>query len=203
MSGETAATRILIEEHRLIERGLDCLKALVRAARSDGRLDAAPAAEALALIRDFADRCHHAKEEDRLFRSMERAGLPRDGGPLAVMLDEHESGRGHVRAMAERLERAAAGDRDALAAFAAHAAALDDLLRQHIAKENGVLFPMADQLLEGAPAEALLADFRRVESDAGGDRHREWVARVGDLCRLCSLEPLGSAQLPTLAREFL
>ena len=200
---ETVATRILVEEHRLIERGLDCLKVLVRAARRDGRLEAAPATEALALVREFADRCHHTKEEDRLFLSMERQGLPRDGGPLAVMLDEHESGRGHVRAMADRLERAALGDGDALGAFAKHASALDDLLREHIAKENGVLFPMADELLEGAPAEALLADFRRIESDAGGQRHREWIARVRDLCSLCSLEPLGSGQLPTLAREFL
>jgi hemerythrin-like domain-containing protein len=119
------------------------------------------------------------------------------------MLDEHASGRGHVGVMAARLERAAAGDRDALAAFVKHAAALDDLLREHIAKEDGVLFPMADELLEGAPAEALLADFRRIECEAGGRRHQEWVVRVGDLCRVCSLEPLGAAQLPTLAREFL
>lgn len=200
---QTAATRILIEEHRLIERGLDCLQAVVRAARRAGRLEAAPATEALALVREFADRCHHAKEEDRLFLSMEHAGLSREGAPLAVMLDEHESGRGHVRAMTARLERAAAGDLDALAAFSTHAAALDDLLREHIAKEDGILFPMADELLEGAPAETLLVDFRRIESEAGGRRHQEWMARVGALCRTCSLEPVGPAQVPTLAREFL
>jgi hemerythrin-like domain-containing protein len=199
----SAATRILTEEHRLIERGLDCLVAVVSAARRDGRLDATTAGEALALVSDFADRCHHGKEEDRLFPAMRDAGLEQDGGVLAMMRDEHESGREHARAMAASLDGAAAGDPRALAAFATHAGELDSLLRTHIAKEDQVLFPLGDELLDGAATAALLADFHRVESDAGGGRHTRWIERLDDLCRACSIEPLRRSALPTLEKEFL
>jgi hemerythrin-like domain-containing protein len=199
----SAATRILSEEHRLIERGLDCLAAIARAARRERRLDAKTAAEALALIRDFADRCHHAKEEDRLFAAMEAAGLERDGGVLGVMLEEHESGRGHVRAMAAVVDRAAGGDADAIAVFGRHADELDELLREHIEKEDSVLFPLGDEMLGHAGGEALLADFRRLESEAGARRHAEWVRRLDDLCRPCGVEPIARSALPAVAKEFL
>jgi hemerythrin-like domain-containing protein len=194
---------VLVEEHRLIERGLDCLAAAVREGHRAGRLDAGVAGEALALVRDFADRCHHAKEEDRLFAAMEDAGLEHDGGVLAVMLEEHESGREHARGMAASLDRASSSDATALATFERHAAALDRLLRDHIAKEDGVLFPLGDEMLGGGAAAALLADFRRIEADAGGRRHTEWLARLDRLCRACSLDPVARSVVPTLVREFL
>ena len=65
-------------------------------------------------IREFADARHHGKEEDILFRAMVAAGFPADGGPIAVMLMDHEAGREHVRVMAGRAGQAApwtAGDR--------------------------------------------------------------------------------------------
>jgi hemerythrin-like domain-containing protein len=118
------------------------------------------------------------------------------------MLDEHESGRRHVAAMAATLERAAAGDAPALAAFERHAGDLDALLREHIAKEDQVLFPMAEDLLDGAAGDALLADFRRIEADAGA-RHRTWLSRLDTLCDRCAVARLDRSRVPTIAREFL
>lgn len=42
-----------------------------------------------------------------------------------------------------------------------------------------------------------------VESDAGGERHREWMARVGALCAYCRLDPIQRSQVPTLLEELL
>ena len=94
------ATALLKEEHDLILRGLTVLeKAAARLAAGQ----AVPVGVLQALVaffRDFADRCHHGKEEAMLFPALESAGLPREGGPTGVMCFEHEQGRACVRAMA-------------------------------------------------------------------------------------------------------
>jgi hemerythrin-like domain-containing protein len=82
------ATEILTHEHRVIEQVLGCLEAMGAEARAAGRLDGAAAQDAVAFFRNFADRCHHGKEEVHLFPALEAKGFPRDGGPTGVMLDE-------------------------------------------------------------------------------------------------------------------
>jgi hemerythrin-like domain-containing protein len=52
----------------------------------------------------FADKCHHGKEENSLFPLLEVRGVPREGGPIEVMLYEHQLGRSYVKAMRESLE---------------------------------------------------------------------------------------------------
>ena len=63
-------------------------------------------AQCIIFFRLFADACHHGKEEDLLFTELEAQGMPRDAGPIAVMLDEHAQGRALVRTMAAALEQA-------------------------------------------------------------------------------------------------
>ena len=97
-------TEILSGEHRIIEQVLDCLEKIAQNCATGGRLDKTSAEQALDFFRDFADRCHHGKEETHLFRAMEAKGFPRQGGPTGVMLHEHEQGRAHIRDMAEAIE---------------------------------------------------------------------------------------------------
>ena len=52
-------------------------------------------------LKVFADTCHHAKEEELLFPAMVLAGIPKEGGPIGVMLTEHSQGRAHVKALGE------------------------------------------------------------------------------------------------------
>ncbi len=92
-------TRMLMDEHRNIERVLDCLERMTVLADTSGHLDGASARQALAFFRGYADRCHHGKEEDLLFPMMEKKGFPRETGPLGIMRDEHEAGRAHIHAM--------------------------------------------------------------------------------------------------------
>jgi hypothetical protein len=56
-------------------------------------------------FRNFADRCHHSKEEDELFPKMVEHGIPKEGGPIGVMLMEHDQGRAFVRGMSEAAEQ--------------------------------------------------------------------------------------------------
>jgi len=100
----------------------------------------------LDFLEHFADQCHHEKEEQLLFLELERAGLPRDFGPTSCMREEHQRGRaGRARMLA------AVHSRDPRA-LASAVRGYVDLLRQHIDKEDQVLFPMAREML---PADAV------------------------------------------------
>ncbi len=130
----------------------------------------------------FADRCHHAKEEDLLFPRLESRGMPREGGPIAVMLEEHQQGRAYVRAIAQAGERYAGGDTSATQALIQNARGYVGLLRQHIVKEDSVLFNMADSLLSQADQDELVEGFERVEEERlGPGVHERYHALIAEL----------------------
>jgi hemerythrin-like domain-containing protein len=175
-------TEILSNEHRVIEQVLSCLEAIAREAELAGRLDPQPARDAIVFLRNFADRCHHGKEEAHLFPALEAKGFPRDSGPTGVMLREHEQGRAHVRGMDENLAAAAAGDAAALKQFVDHARGYVALLREHIYKEDHILFQLADRALGDADQQALLAAFGRVEAEEMGQgTHEKFLKIAQDL----------------------
>ncbi len=139
------ATRILSEEHQLILRALAAGRGMAERLRQGGEVRRADVATLVEFVRGFADRHHHAKEEEVLFPWMEARGFSRTYGPLACMLAEHESGRQLVREI-EALGKTLPADPGRCAAaiemFATH-------LEHHIAKEDQMLFPMADRLGDG------------------------------------------------------
>ncbi len=176
------ATDDLRAEHEGILRMLAVLESM---AGKLGGPDAPPPAQweaVLEFLRVFADKCHHGKEEDILFPAMERAGVPRQGGPIGVMLHEHTLGRGHIAAMAAALGDLRTGGPGAVQDLADAALAYAALLTQHIAKENNVLFPMAERLLGEPAIDAMHADFERIEAERiGPGRHEAFHALLDQL----------------------
>ncbi len=179
------ATIVLMDEHRVIERVLSALeKALQRLERGEG-VEAEFFLKAAEFSQGFADGCHHRKEEGALFPAMVSSGLPRESGPISVMLAEHEEGRRLTRAMRAAAERMGAGDPRAVGDVMTHAAAYAALLRSHIAKEDGVLFPMADQVIVPAEAARLETAFERIEKEETGEGvHDKALDLASDLERL-------------------
>ncbi len=168
-----SATAILRHEHDII---LLVLRGVERGAASlDDTLKADPdwLDTLVDFFRNFTDRCHHAKEERYLFVSMEERGVPREGGPIGVMLREHEQGRTFVRAIAEAAPTAKSGDAAGRDAAKSNLLAYAELLRAHIAKENDVLFPMADQVLTAEDQTRLEEAFERVEAEEMGEGTHE------------------------------
>lgn len=161
------AISILKHEHEAILFGLGILD---RAAARASTGDAAARADLPELVRflsGFADRCHHGKEEGILFPALEAAGMPREGGPIGVMLEEHRLGRSFIRDMGGAL---GSGD---YAAFARAVAAYSALLRAHIEKEDGVLFPAGAEALGRSRLEAMGGDFDRFEETVMGPGEHE------------------------------
>ncbi|MCG3130758.1 MAG: hypothetical protein FLDDKLPJ_01530 [Phycisphaerae bacterium] len=169
----TSATRILMDEHRVIERVLDALEEKLR---REPRVCRRFVTDAIDFFRNFADGCHHHKEEDELFPVLESAGIPRVGGPIGCMLHEHDEGRRLIRRMEEHLDAASQGEPRADAVVRSAAADYAHMLRFHIQKEDTILFRMADQVLGEEEQRLMLEAFDRAEhhnGDAG--KHERYL----------------------------
>src|SRR5262245_57600114 len=170
-----------MNEHRLIEQVLGSLETYAAAVRAEGALQREVVAEYAAFFAGFADACHHGKEEDILFQRLVERGFPRQAGPLAVMLHEHELGRGHVKALSGIAAAPELGSREE-GLLLEHAGEYVPLLRQHILKEDHVLYPMALQVLTPAELDAMSTAFEafeaRLREDGSHDRLRGLAERL-------------------------
>lgn len=155
-------TEILGVEHRLIEQVLDGLEEAAAQLEDGESIEAEWFLDAAEFITGFADRCHHSKEEDLLFDALTARNMPRESGPVAVMLYEHEEGRRYTQAFRAAAEQMQAGDTGASADVVRNVFDYVNLMREHILKEDNVLFPMAEQLLSGAEIQDLSQNFEHV-----------------------------------------
>ena len=154
-------TPLLSMDHIVILRALGLLQVVARhVARDDGGASS-DAKTLLGFFREFADRSHHAKEESFLFPRLMKAGMPVEGGPLGVMLFEHDQGRALVANMSESLDR---GDGPA---FQRYAEGYSQLLVEHIEKEDKVLFVMTESALTEQDDADLVSDFNAIEVKSG------------------------------------
>ncbi|MAB80842.1 MAG: hypothetical protein CMJ89_15950 [Planctomycetes bacterium] len=176
------AIEILSQEHRVILRVLTCLQRLLGAGKTAGHVDDASARKAIDFFRTFADACHHGKEEGCLFPKLVECGLPGDSGPVPVMLSEHDTGRETLCAMLEALEGAAAGDPNDLTAFIHWGGTYVELLRNHIAKEDNILFPLAARLLSDEDQREVLQGYEAAEKAHGRGTHERMLALADELC---------------------
>ncbi|MGQ9731429.1 MAG: hemerythrin domain-containing protein [Candidatus Zipacnadales bacterium] len=162
-------TQTLKHEHQIILMVLDAAEREVGRIQDSGTVNADTLEKIVDFFRNFADRCHHAKEETQLFAKMQEHGMPGDRGPIAVMLVEHDEGRRRVRAVAEALPEARRGDALATASITANLLAYVQLLRAHIDKEDNILYPMADQLFTPGDQRALTEAFEKIEAEEIGE----------------------------------
>jgi hemerythrin-like domain-containing protein len=156
-------TEQLKEEHQGITLMLKILERVCAKMETKGKVDSAHLERIVEFFKVFADKCHHGKEEDLLFPEMEKAGIPKEKGPIGVMLTEHTQGRAYVRAMGEAATRYKQGEPRGRTEFAENARNYITLLTQHIQKENNVLFPMGDRVLAKEKQEKLVEDFEDLE----------------------------------------
>jgi hemerythrin-like domain-containing protein len=173
------ATEMLSDEHRVIERVLAVLQKLTTRP-VEHSLDCWR--KALDFLSRFADQCHHLKEEKILFPAMEDHGIPRDGGPIGMMLMEHEEGRGYVRTMMTALTLAEARNEAAKDTLLDNARAYLRLLREHIQKEDEILFRIADDVIPADEQKELLRSFEKHEAqEMGTGVHEKYLTITQEL----------------------
>jgi hemerythrin-like domain-containing protein len=186
-------TEELVREHEVIQAVLDAAWAESARIAETSAVRADITGMLLDFFRGFTDRCHHSKEERHLFPMLGSKGLPQDRGPIAVMLFEHAEGRRLLSAVERGLKSAVENDASAWRSIAENLASYVNLLQDHIAKENGVLFPMADRILSSDDQLILHDAFERVEEmEAGSGAH----GRYHELARAIMELALGPRNSP-------
>ncbi len=133
----------------------------------------------------FVDRCHHGKEEELLFPALEAVGVSKEGGPICVMLKEHQQGRDYVAKMNAALVRYQEGNREAAGDLINNARAYITLLNQHIDKENNVLFAVAENNLSDEKQLELREGFEKIETQKiGPGKHEAFHQMIESLERI-------------------
>jgi hemerythrin-like domain-containing protein len=175
------ATKNLENDHIHILKLIDVMEAVARSMDPDtGHIE-----DIIDIIKNFADGLHHAKEEDIFFPALELKGFSARQGPVAVMLNEHIQGRNFVSGISENLVLYKNGNRSALTSVFKEMMGYAELLRNHIGKENNILFRMADNALSDSDQQQLLKQFNNVENDRQtGARVEDYIKRVENLASL-------------------
>lgn len=152
------AIDILVKEHDSILKVIEITQTILNTTdKSTVKLDHVE--QIIDFIKNFADKYHHLKEEDVLFMEMEKHGMPRDGGPIGVMLYEHDEGRKYIKQAVEAIEQLKLGNDKAFEQIKENLLNYCTLLTNHIAKENNILYPMAERLLPADVKSAMTENF--------------------------------------------
>lgn len=171
------ATQVLSDEHRVIERVLNSLETGANNLENGQAVRPEFFIQAAEFVKGFADGCHHQKEEQILFKKMQQAGMPVEGSPIGVMLAEHELGRQFIQKLRSAAQAMLAGDTEADQMAVQSAKGYVALLRQHIMKEDQVLFPMADKVIPADWHSDIWEDFEKVEHEEVGEGiHEKYLA---------------------------
>lgn len=169
------ATQQLKDEHEGIKLMLSIMEKIADNLNNGNELNTDHYKKIVDFLKTFADKCHHGKEENILFPAMENHGVPNAGGPIGMMLYEHEQGRGFIKEMSEALLNVEKGNKDSVKNVISASGNYANLLRNHIEKENNILFMMADQVLTEPEQSQLFDEFEELEVEKIGlGKHEEY-----------------------------
>ena len=172
MENYTRWDDFLVAEHEMIERAMAVLKSNLE------KIDAAVKAplqlqRALDFLLEFGDKMHNTKEEKFLFPLMGQKGLPVEGGPIGVMLMEHDAERNLLQRMMAELPNLAEASAAGRQKFAAEGFEYLIIRAEHIWKENDVLYAMGRKVFSEEENTSLLGDFKTLDQQTYGPKARE------------------------------
>lgn len=168
------ASEDLLNEHEGILFGMEILEEMAKRVNGSGKVETSDVAEMVNFFRLFADKCHHGKEEGLMFPTMERVGIPNEDGPIGQMLTEHNEGRRYIALMGSSVENSTFDG----SKFVEAAEGYITLMRAHINKENGILFPLGDKAIPMEEQKQLLEKFEEFEEEVMGKGTHEKLHRL-------------------------
>lgn len=175
MSGRSPAGP-LMAEHRVIERMLTVLERHLGVIAATRAVDPGLIDTATDFIRTYADRCHHGKEEDILFRRL--ADKPLDDELAEMMtglIEDHVRGRSMTRSLIEANSRYRLGDVSALSQIESFLRDLVEFYPVHIEKEDRHFFKPCLEYFTDAEKQAMLPDFDEFDRALIHEKYRDIV----------------------------
>lgn len=140
----------LMKEHRLIEKMIKVMQINLEAIRKDNNVDPVFIDTVVDFIRTYADRCHHGKEEDILFKKLAKKKMTDEHQKIMQeLIEEHKMGRSNTKKLAEAKERYVQGNKESLKDVIVNLEILVKFYPRHIEKEDKHFFiPSMDYLTE-------------------------------------------------------
>ena len=179
---KTDITQALVTEHRLILRMITLLEKNAPETAAGRYRNWQFYHDGIDFIRNYADRFHHAKEEDVLFTALVANGMPRENSPVAAMLLEHDHGRSFVKAMEAAVEAAVEaaekGQTGCYGEIAENALAYAELLRGHISREDDILYPLAERVLPESMRPDIVSGYQAAEAQVSPEFSNRYLAIV-------------------------
>ena len=157
------AIDILVKEHDGILKMIEVTQVILNT-EDKTKVNLEHVEQIIDFIKNFADKYHHLKEEDVLFLEMEKNGMSLEFGPIAMMLQEHNQGRGYIKLAEEGVEKYKLGHNSAFEQVKYNLLSYCELLTNHIAKENNILYPMAERILPANVQMAMSDNFEKTNS---------------------------------------
>ena len=159
----------LVAEHEMIERAMEVLKRNLDKV-SSGKLDKVQTGRAIDFLLEFGDKIHNIKEEKFLFPLMGERGAPVEGGPIGVMLLEHDLERKLLAKMQMALDTFDTASNDEKVVLVKEGLEYLTIRAEHIWKENDILYNMARQILTEADFTYLLEEFQNSDLQHYGEK---------------------------------
>ena len=140
------STASLRRDHELIEKVIKAMESTIQLLNDGKKIPESILLPVIDFSKNFTDVCHHSKEENSLFPALEQAGMPRNMGPIAMMLIDHE----RSREIGKEMENSA---KDYLLSGNSTKLISDmqqyvEHITEHLWKENNRLFMMAEARLQ-------------------------------------------------------
>lgn len=159
----------LIAEHELIERSMEVLKNCLESIELSETINKVRLGRALDFLLQFGDKIHNHKEETILFPLMGERGIPVEGGPLGVMLKEHEAERNLLGEMIAALPDIDGMGLEERLRFKEDGLEYLKVRAEHIWKENDVLYPLGIKVFTVEDNEQILAELDRINHEIYGN----------------------------------
>jgi hemerythrin-like domain-containing protein/rubredoxin len=168
-----------MREHRLIERMVGLLDREVKRTREVNDLDPVFIDTAVDFFKTYADRTHHGKEEDILFRELRVKQLkPLDKQVMDELVQEHIYARKTVQALLDAKNRYTKGDRHALVEVQTHLGELIQLYPAHIEKEDRRFFYPAMEYFTPPEQDAMLQEFYEFDRNMIHEKYGAVVEKI-------------------------
>lgn len=164
MSLKLSAVGALMTEHRLIERMIRDVRGQLDQFEASGTLDPEYVYTSVDFVRTYADRCHHGKEEDILFRELASRPMSAEhADAMNALIADHAWARGTTKALVVATDRYAAGESAAAAEARRLMRALADFYPGHIEREDHGFFKPAMEYFTHDEKETMAEEFREFD----------------------------------------
>lgn len=171
----------LSREHRVIEGALRTLDGICVKLQQGIEVPPETLLQLVDFIRTYADGFHHRKEEALLFPEIEKTGVVRRGGPIGMLLEEHETGRAFIEELSAAAEAYKNDGMKTVRRFVLAAWRYTELLTIHVHKEENLLFAIAYEVLDKATLESLQRAFDEEDKKLGAGLHEQYELIAAEL----------------------